>query len=277
MPITYVKPEYGTNEALKSFEDVDSLATSYLDLQGKVSGGSLDLLPEDMRKDPAISRYKNLPELARGLVETQKMVGGFEKAPDKPDGYKWSPVTGLHANLKAEEITKELMPLAHAAGVGNKAADIFQQGLLKTLSAKLVQQEQARKDAMAKSETELRTEWGADYDAKFDKIVKTMTLIGGPEMAADTAGITAALKGSPKFLKGMSKLIGLISEDSLKGLGENREGPITDASAAQKEIDKYMQEISSTGSSHAYWNEKDPKHEEALKKMHDLHALLGAK
>jgi hypothetical protein len=277
MPITYVKPELGTNEALKTFEDVDSLATAYLDQNTRVTSGSLDLLPEDMRKDPAITRYKNVSELARGLVETQKMVGSIEKAPEKPDGYKWTPMTGLHAKLKAEEITKELMPLAHAAGVGNKAADILQQGLLKTLSAKLVQQEQARKDAMAKSETELRTEWGAEYDARFDKIVKTMTLIGGPEMVGETVGISAALKGSPKFLKGMGKLISLISEDSLKGLGETGDKPITDATAAKKEIDKYMQEISSTGSSHAYWNEKDPKHEDALKKMHDLHALLGAK
>lgn len=277
MPIPFVDTALQGNEVFKSYETPDDLGKAYLDLHGKVSNGSIDILPEDMRKDPAITAFKSLPELARSYVETKKMVGAIEKAPEKPDGYKWSPVTGLHANLKAEEIQKALMPIAHAAGVGNKAADVFQQGLMKTLSGMLTQQEQARKDAALKAETELKTEWGADYDAKFDKIVKTMTLIGGKEMVAETGAIAAALKGSPKFLKGMGKLIGLLSEDSLKGLGEGVDQPITDAAGAQKEIDKYMQEINSKGMTHPYFNERDPEHENALKKMHDLHALLGSK
>ncbi len=276
MPIPFTAPELQTNEAFKSYETPDDLGKAYLALDTRVKAGGLDLLPEDMQKDPAISRYKNVSEIARGLVETQKMVGSIEKAPEKPDGYKWTAMTGLHANLKAEEITKELMPIAHAAGMGNKAADIFQQGLLKSLSGKLMQQEQARKDAAMKSETELRQEWGADYDAKFDKIVKTMTLIGGPEMANETAAITSAMKGSPKFLKGMGKLIGLLSEDSLKSLGEGAEAPITDASGAMKAINDYTQEIAGTNGAHDYYK-NGPEGEKARKKMADLYALASPK
>lgn len=276
-PVTFDKPELQSNEAFKQFDSIDALGTSYLDLHNKVTTGSLDILPEDMRKDPAISRYKNVSEIARGLVETQKMVGAIEKAPEKPEGYKWTALKDLHPNLKAEDIQKSLMPIAHAAGVGNKAADVFQQGLLKTLSGMMVQQETARKESIQKAETALRQEWGAEYDAKFDKIVKTMTLIGGKEMAGETTAISAAMKGSPNFVKGMGKLIGLLSEDSLKSLGEGAAAPVTDAAAAQTEIDKYVKEIGAAGTSHAYWNEKDPKHEEAVKKMHDLHALLGSK
>lgn len=276
MPIQFTDPTLNENESFKSYETADDLGKAYIALDSRVKAGGIDLLPEDIQKDPAISRYKNVSELAKGLVETQKMVGSIEKAPEKPDGYKWSKLEGLHANLKAEDIQKALMPIAHAAGVGNKAADVFQQGLMKTLSGMLVQQETARKDAAMKSETELRTEWGADYDAKFDKIVKTMTLIGGAEMANETAAISAAMKGSPKFLKGMGKLIGLLSEDSLKSLGEGAQGPITDATGAQKEIDKYMQEIASSAGGHEYYKQ-GVKGDEARKKMDDLFKLLQTK
>lgn len=276
-PVTFDKPELQSNETFKQFDSIDALGTSYLDLHSKVSTGSLDLLPEEMRKDPAISRYKNLTELGRGLVETQKMVGSIEKAPEKPEGYKFTPMANLHPNLKADGIIKELLPVFHAAGAGNKLADSIQQGLITKLNGMLMAQDQARKDSILKSETELRTAWGGEYDAKLDKITKTIALAGGPEVLKDTEQIKAALKGSPVFLKAMGKLVGFLSEDSLKTLGEDPAGPITDAKAAQGEIDKFMQEITSTGKKHPYWNEKDAKHEEALKKMHDLHALLGAK
>ncbi len=276
MPIQFTDPTLQTNETFKTFETPDDLGKSYLDMHTKVSGGSIDLLPEDLRKDPAISTYKTIADIAKGLVETKKMVGGIEKAPEKPDGYKWTAMTGLHANLKSEDIQKQLMPIAHAAGVGNKAADMFQQGLLKTLSGMLVQQEEARKQAVAKSETELRTEWGGDYDAKFDKIVKTMQLVGGPEFAADAGPITAALKGSPGFLKGMGKLIGLLSEDSLKSLGEGQQAPVTDATGALAEINKYTAEISATAGKHDYY-QNGTKGDAARKKLTDLYALLQPK
>lgn len=276
MPITFTDPALQSNETFKTYETPDDLGKAYLDLNTKVSSGSLDLLPEDMRKDPAISRYKNVSEIARGLVETQKMVGAIEKAPDKPEGYKWTKMEGLHANLKSDDIQKALMPIAHAAGVGNKAADVFQQGLMKTLSTMLTQQEQVRKDSSMKAETSLRSEWGADYDAKFDKIVKTMTLIGGPEMAGETSAITSALKGSPNFLKGMGKLVGMLSEDSLKSLGEGVDAPITDATGAKKAIDEFTAEIASSNGTHAYYK-SGLEGDKARKKMAELFTLMQPK
>lgn len=267
-PITFDKPELNSNETFKQFDSIDALGTSYLDLHGKVAAGSLDLLPEDMRKDPAISRYKSLPELAKGLVETQKMVGSFEKAPDTHEGYKPTAMTGLHANLKAEGIVKSLLPIFHKAGLGNKAADAVQQGLLTTLSTMMVQQENTRKELSMKNETTLRGEWGADYDVKVDRMQKTWEMAGGKGKVTD----------SPiENIKAMSKLVGFLSEDSLKNLGAAAAGPVTNAAEAQTEINKYMAEITAAGKSHAYWNDRDPKHEEAVKKMHDLHALLGTK
>lgn len=267
-PITFDKPELTGNETFKQFDSVDALGTSYLDLHGKVSSGSIDLLPEELRKDPAISRYKTLPELAKGLVETQKMVGSIEKAPEKPEMYKPTAMTGLHANLKAEGIVKSLLPIFHAAGLGNKQADAVQQGLLTTLSNMLVQQEATKKETSMKSETALRQEWGSEYDARVDRLQKTWEQAGGKGKV---------MESPMENIKAMSKLVSFLSEDSLKNLGAGGDKPVTNAAEAQTAIDGYMKEITAAGKQHAYFNDRDPKHEEAVKKMHDLHVLLGTK
>lgn len=260
MSITFTKPELQSNEAFKTFEDVDSLGTSYLDLHGKVSGGSIDILPEEMRKDPAITPFKTIPDLVRSYVETKKMVGGIEKAPEKPDGYKFSAPNNVHAKLKPDIIQAQIRNIAHKAGLGNKAADVMQQEILGLLSSNLVRQDEDRKVQMQTNETALRQEWGGDYDAKFDKIVKTMQLIGGKEMANETEAISSALKGSPGFLKGMGKLVGLLSEDSIKSLGDEGTPSINNADEAKAAITKMETEINQQGLKHPFWDDKHPEH-----------------
>lgn len=270
MAINYETVEYVTNEILKSFETPDALAKSYLELDGRVKAGGLDLLPEDMRKDPALAVFKTLPDLAKGYVETKKMVGGIEKAPEKVDGYKWTPMANLHANVKADNILKELGPILHKAGLGNKSADIAQQGVLELLSNRMTAQDAARKDLIQKNETALRQEWGSEYDVKFDKVTKVMQSVMGPEAAADTGAIATALKGSPAFLKGMGKLISLLSEDSINSLGTETEKAPTDSTGALAEITKYNAEILSQGPKHPFNDERHPQHDAAKKKMNDL-------
>ncbi len=273
MPITYGTPDYATNESLKSFDTPDSLAKSYLDLDARVKGGGIELLPEELRKDPALAVFKTLPDLAKGYVETKKMVGSIEKAPEKPEGYKFTPLANLNAKLKADVITTQLGGILHKAGMGNKAADVVNQGVLTLLSNNMAQQEKAKADLALANETALRGEYGSEFDAKFDKVVKVMQLVGGKEMAGETDQIAAALKGSPNFLKGMIKLTGLLSEDSIMNLGEGGDRPVTDAKGAQEAIQKYNSEILAGGIKHPYNDEKSPEHGTAKKKMDDLFKL----
>ena len=150
MKIQYTDAALGTNADLTSFDTPDSLAQAYVALNTRVKAGGVDLLPEDLQKDPAITPFKTMADLAKGYVSTKKMVGGIENAPETPEGYKFNPVTGLHANVKAEGIVKALAPIFQKAGVGNKAADAVQQGLLTQLSSMMVQQETAKKEMLLK-------------------------------------------------------------------------------------------------------------------------------
>jgi hypothetical protein len=267
MPIQYTDATLGANESLTSFDTPDALAQAYVALDTRVKAGGVDLLGAELSKDPAITPFKSVAELAKSYVETKKMVGGIEKAPGKPEEYKLNPVTGLHANVKAEGIVKALLPIFHGAGVGNTAADKIQQGLLTQLSGMMVQQEAAKKDAILKNETILRSEWGGEFDARMDNMQKIWKNVGGVGNVKES-GI--------ENIRALAKLTGFLSEDSLKSLGEEPNAAITDATAAQAEIAKYTAEISSTGGKHDYYL-SGPKGDAARKKMNDLFALMQPK
>jgi len=271
MAITFETPELQTSEALKAFETPDALAKSYLELHTKVSGGSIDLLPEEMRKDPTISVFKTLPELAKGFVETKKLVGGIEKAPADPKEYKFTPVEKVHANLKAEAIQNNLRVLAHKHGLGNKAADGFQQDVVNMLSQVMEKADALKKENAQKTETLLRQEWAGDYDKKVDSIVKVMVAAGGQEVMNETEAIRTALKGSPNFLKVMGKVVGMLSEDAIGSLGDVGDVQISDKDGAQKRINEI---IANPELRSAIMDEKNPKHKEAKTEWDNLQAML---
>lgn len=267
MPIQFTDVALQGNETINKYETTDDLGKAYVELSGKVSTGSLDLLPEEFRKDPAITRYKSVSELAKGLVETQKMVGAIEKAPEKPELYRLTAMTGLHANVKSEGIMKSLLPILHLAGLGNKQADIVQQGLLTALSNIAGQQEITKKENTSKNETSLRGEWGAEYDARIDRMQKTWELAGGKGKVTE----------SPlENIKAMSKLVSFLSEDSLKSLGAESTPSIATAAQAQAEIDKYTKEITASAGGHDFYK-TGTKGDEARKKLDDLFKLLAQK
>lgn len=270
IPIQYETADYQGNETLKGFADTDSLGKAYLDLHARASSGSIELLPEELRKDPALATFKTIPDLAKSYVETKKMIGSIDKAPEKAELYKFTDMANLHPNIKAVDIQNELRSIAHKAGLGNKAADIYQQEVLGMLSNKMAAQDTARKELMTKNETALRQEWGAEYDQKFDQIVKTLTAAGGPDAVSGVGQLTAALKGNPVVLKMMGKIVGLLSEDSIKNLGAGATVEITGATEAQAEIVKLNAEIAREGKKHPFHDAKHPDHIKFNEKMTKL-------
>ena len=85
--------------------------------------------------------------------------------------------------------------------------------------------------------------------------------------------IAAALKGSPNFLKGMGKIVGLLSEDSIKSLGDGGDKPITDSKAAKEAITALNAEITKQGLKHPFHDERHPDHDKVKKQMDDLFKL----
>jgi hypothetical protein len=275
-PIALEDQTLAGNEVFKSFPDQDALAKGYLDLKTRVDGGSIDLLPEDLRKDTAISPFKNVNDLARSYVETKKLVGGIKKAPETPEGYKFTQLQNLHPNLKAENVLKPLMPLFHKAGIHNEAADQLQQGILTLLSQANAQSDQAKKDLAAKNETALRAEWGDKYDTNIDRVTKVLQRAAGKDAKIETDALAVALKDAPTALRALERLTSLLSEDSIGKLDVGATPQqVNDKQAAMAEIERLKLEYAKDPNGNPIVNAKHPEHEKAWGEWNRLHALLN--
>jgi hypothetical protein len=84
-----------------------------------------------------------------------------------------------------------------------------------------------------KLDQKLRTEWGADYDAKIAGARRAFAFLGGEDFNADE--ISAAI-GSPRTAKLFAKLHELIGEDQMPAPGAAGSGPLSPNSAKAERL-----------------------------------------
>lgn len=268
MPLPLETPELLADEGLKGFNTVDDLAKGYLDLHGKVSSGSIELLPEEIRKDGTIANYKTLADLARGHIETKKLVGTIKKAPATPQEYKLSAIEGLDPNTKlSPEMQSAFLAEAHKLGAPNETVDGLHKWFVNFIAGSVKKQNQAKADMALQNETKLREEWGADFDKNFNAVTRMLQTTGGQELINELGG---NFKNSPLALKGLAKIAALLSEDSIKSLGGNQDH---ETSQVDKEFGEYSNAIATNDQKHPLMNEKSPDHLKAVARWNQLNEL----
>lgn len=271
MPLEGLPEGLQGNEALNNFNDVGGLAQAFVDMHGRVSSGSIELIPEEIRKDPSMAAFKNIGDVAKSYIETKKMVGSIEKAPARPEDYKFSPVEGIDPNVKLDpEGLKLYTQDLHKLGLGPKVADGVYKANMLALSRAITAGNKAKEDRAKETQTALLTEWGGEenYNKNVDAICKVLNKAGGSELIGDVAEFGSSLKKHPSLLKGLSKIVGLLSEDAINSLdsGSSSSGGGGGANAEDlKKYDEYAAAIASNDPKHAISNENDPKHADAVK------------
>ncbi len=266
--IEFTDTALATAEPLKTFDNPDALGKAYLELHGKVSTGDISLLPEDLRKDPIVSRYKNITESHKALIEANKIISGIKKPPETPEGYKFTELQGLHKGLtNIEDTRKGLAQMFHKVGIDSDKGDQLQQMILSALSTGLGKNDELRAAKAKETETKLRAEWKENYDKNFNNVKNVLERIGLTDLAGD-------LSGNPARLAGFHKLTSLLSEDSIGKLGGEGTGssePRTNAEGLA-ELDKYKAEIIAGGPKHPFNDERTnpAEHKKAKEKWSKL-------
>jgi hypothetical protein len=262
MPITYEDSALGTNEAVKGFDKTDDLAKAYLDLHGKVSSGSMETLPQDLRENETVKFYKTVPDALKGLIETKKLVGGIKRPPADATGYKFSNVDGLDASVKPDAgFQKVIAEEALKAGLPAEHADFAHKISMQYLNNLVLKQRQAGEERFKANDAILHQEWGADYEKNFNGVVRMLVKSGVDEKDAGSA-----MKNAPNFLKGLGKIMSLLSEDSIENLG-GHEGGGGATDAEEKEYQEYRTALQTQDLKHAYFNEKLPGHMKAVERF----------
>lgn len=211
-------------------------------------------LPDDLKQASSVlGKYPNPVEALRGLVNAQKLVGqkstlkapapdakpeDVEKfnsqirevlgIPQKPEDYKLAKPEKLPDGITWDEAKAgEFAKLAHSLNVPPSAAAKIVEWQMNHLGS-VAQQGQAKLQEWVKSqETELRKDWGNDFDANLGKAAKAAQIAGfdlnDPELG-----------NNAKFVKAMLTVSNLIKPDAL--VGADKAGNVMDGKAQAEDI-----------------------------------------
>ncbi len=189
------------------------------------------VVPENIRDEPCLSRFKDVAALAKSYVAAQKLIGaeriavpkGEDEAsweqlynrlgrPATPEEYKLDAETTVEADPQTEMWFRNT---AHQIGLSNKQA-----GRLKSAWEEMVQtrgHEQAisQEEAQKLLDREMRQEWGSVFEQKHRAAMRAVHRFAD----GDVVGHLENLMGSKSALKFFAAVGEAISEDRVEGSG----------------------------------------------------------
>lgn len=238
-------------------------------------------IPETYKDNPNVAKYKNVGELIKGHENVVKLIGAKgvivpkedaapeEKEkfynslgrPEKPEGYKLSPVE-MHPKIKeaytpeAEGVFKAEM---HKLGLTQAQTDALHKWYFENASKGEAARDAATDKALKDGEAALRQKWGAEYEGKILNAKRVVAKFGGKD-ALDALG---DLGSNPAIVKMMADIAANFSEDQIKGFGDKKsEG----AQSAKEKIKAIFADPK-----HPYFNDGDPRHHESVTEVTKLY------
>lgn len=238
-----------------------------------------DWLPEDLRFNDSLSKFKDAGSVARSYLEIEKKFGStvnlpkddskpeewdkFYKnwgRPEKFDGYKFPEIPkDLSINDEFGGVVKNL---GHKLGLNQRQFDQLVMWGVEQSQGMLSEQGKASEA----SEKELKSEWGFRYNDNIEKAHKSLAMLVG--FKEDHPFIkyleNNKMGDAPEFLKFLLDVGERFSED--KFIDSKASTVASEKSDAQKQIN-----IIRADAKHPYWSENDPRHSDAVKEMDKLY------
>ena len=259
--------------------------------EGGGSGGGeqkpwFDSLPDSLKTDPNITKYKTLDEFASGHVNAVKLIGqkgviipkpdapqeDIDKfyntlgRPEKADGYKLSAVENLHKSIQVTpEAQKAFFDQAHKLGLTNAQADNLNKWYMTVMSQVLTNQDKSNDDRLKEVGTKLQQEWGKDYQQNLTLANRFLEKFGSKDIAEKYLGESA----DPELIKVVASAAKAFSEDSVQSVG------FSTLAASSGEAKRRINEIMNNPK-HAYWDGDNPEHGEWIGengKMRELYKI----
>ena len=232
------------------------------------SGGSgnefLSMVPEDLREHPSLTPIKDVPNLVRSYVNSQKLIGADKLPlpanptdedldriadrlgrPEAASGYE----IAVDGNIITEEVAQDFAEMAHKTRLTPKQVvdvlDYYKDRVQGTAQADADKRHQSQIDAS----NQLKAEWGSNYDKHFEL---AMSLA---DELSDKQAITRIvlqdgtnLGDHPEFIKAFAKFAefkqSVTSEDTV---AEKSQVNHMTKQSAQAEIDAIMKSPEYTG------------------------------
>lgn len=252
---------------------------------GAAAGGNapktwLDSMPEELRDNATLKKYKGVDELANAYINAQKHISA-EKIVIPGKGATEADWTNVFKKLGLPE-GLDKYELKFGEKTDKQFADSFKEqafksGVLPTQAQKLVEwfDKQASTGAVELQKAQvadiekglngLKAEWGDAYQANMARAVRAVNELGGKEvMAAFDATGAGNDPRILKFLAGVAKTLWKEDSSAGAGTGANNLNSVS-PDQAQAQIKSIQGDTT-----HPYHHADHPAHKEAVKEMQKL-------
>lgn len=252
-----------------------------VDAEGNFAKGLEDRMPDDLKGNPVLTKYRNLPEVFRGLVSMGEVVGKekiaipdehsshavweeFWKAggrPDAPDGYDLARPAEMSEEMYSPDLAKAAGELFHQAGLSDKQAkSLFDWWNAQAMKAAETQQQYAETE-LARIDEQLHAEWGNAYEQRkhWGNLAIDKAVDGNREFQERLLG---KFGNDPDFIRFASALGGNFVEDSAAPSSAGK--PIDTPAEIDAKISKAMQHP-------AFMDEKHLDHKRQLALLDELY------
>ena len=242
-----------------------------------------DLIPENFREEKSLENFNNMEDFVKSYLHAQKMVGAdkipvpnkhstdedwnevFKRlgAPGSPDDYKYDFKDQEMDSQQVQEFNKT----AHRLGLLPKQAE----GLIKFYNEMngniAANQEEQAAQAQLNVETELKKEFGPQFNKRLDQAKRLAVNSLGQDFLENTYLKDGSRLGDNlNVIKAFSDLADKLSEDPII------QGDGTSYMTA-KDIEKEITELTQEGS--AYWDKNHINHQKAVDEVLKLREMLN--
>ena len=240
------------------------------------------LIPESFKEEKSLENFDNMEDLLKSYLHAQKMVGAdkipvpnkfatdedwkevFSRlgAPKSPEDYKYS--------FKDDEVDpnqlKTFNETAHKLGLLPKQAEALVKYYNDLNKGQSEQLEAQAIEAQTKTETELKKEFGPQFNKRLDQAKRlAINTLGEDFLNKTVLKDGSRLGDNLEVIKAFSNLADKLSEDEIvKGEGSDYQ--------TVKDIEKQIAELTQQGS--AYWQNQHPNHKQAVDEVFKLREML---
>lgn len=203
----------------------------------------LEGLPEDIRENPHLTRYKSREEAARGIIEAQTFISSTRPTipkedappeewdkfynsqgrPEKPEGYELAKPENLPEGfVYSEELDKQWQTWAHKAGLSAKAFKEIRDSYLAANVAyfnKVLEDQGQREERVTAA---LEETWGGKYKENLNLARITAKKYIADE--GDWEALAFALNNDERLVGIFHRIGQDLSEDTLRGGGQHQPG-----------------------------------------------------
>ena len=257
-----------------------------------VSGGDTpaswkNSISEEFRNDPNIEKFTEIDALAKSYINATRMIGQDKVAvPNKNSTEdQWNEVYSklgrpesadkYALNIESEAVAmdesaiKSFAEQSHKLGLNNTQSQGILEFYKNNMESNMKQATVNTETAQAQAETELRAEWGKEFDSNVSKASALAKANMNPEILDLQMQDGTRIGDHPEIIKGFAKIASMLSEDKLVSTESESVNSIKDL---QSEISAITNDT--TG---PYWNNKHPDHAKMVQQVYTLREMAQPK